>query len=142
MVSRKSRAQISCAVLRAALFSRGSPEDRTELFEKHGGLSSDLALDPSGWLDCGRWEQAAEAIERISDGDTELFLETGRHFSDLDMIGALEFFPWFLSSPQLVIRHIGFFTSRLDTMLTPVVDYVTENSCRLEFHSKASDKPP
>jgi len=138
----KEQEQISCIAIGAALRTAGLRGEKISLLEEQSGLPCGQLLDPGCWLDRESWDRAAEAVEEICDCDKDLFLNAGRKLSELGLMGALEFLPWFLSSPQLVLRNIALFKSRLDRILDVSVDYVTENSCRICFQSAIEGKPP
>ena len=129
----RSHGQFSCIAISAAIRSCGLPGDRIAPLEQLSGQKCGILLDPGCWLDIDRWTKAAEAVIEICSSKKNIFLEAGRRVAEVGLAGAIEFFPWFLSTPQLVLRNFEFFHARLDTVLKPMVDYVTEDSCRLEF---------
>lgn len=137
----KEQEQISCMAICAALRTAGLPGEKISLLEEQSGLHCGQLLDPSCWLDWESWDRAAEAVEEICEYGKDLFLNAGRKLSELGLMGAIEFLPWFLSSPQLVLRNLAMFKSRLDRIFDVSIDYVTENSCRICFQSTFEGKP-
>jgi PAS domain S-box-containing protein len=133
---------LSCLALSSALRSAGLRGDKIGLLEERAGLRCGGLLDPGSWLSCAEWERAADAVEEICAEEKEIFLTAGRKLSEMGLMGAMEFLPWFLSTPQLVLRNIAVFQDRLDKILEPTVDYVTENSCRIGFIPREGVKPP
>lgn len=99
-------------------------------------------MDPDFWLDLKKWDLVSAAIEEASDVKGDLFLLAGRRTGEFDLLSGVEFLPWFLTSPQLFIRNLKLYQSRLDNILRLSVRYVTEESCRLIFHQEENYQPP
>jgi PAS domain S-box-containing protein len=134
--------QISCIALSAVLRSVGLRGERIPELEQRTGMSCGKLLDPGCWLSRVDWELAADVVEELCSPEKDLFLTAGRRLSELGLMGAMEFLPWFLSSPQLVLRNIAVFQDRLDAILEPEVDFVTESSCRIGFIPREGCEPP
>jgi len=109
---------------------------------KRCGLPGGELSDPDSHLDVETWTEAAEAVLAEAGGDEDLFLLGGQKAGAFDLMGAIEFLPWFLSGPTLFIRNVHIFQAQLDTIMAPSVEYVTENRCRIAFRPWHDARPP
>lgn len=134
--------QISCLPISSAIeFASVSPEKFKGLKERCG-YDFDQLRDPDLWIDTHSWDKAAGAVVEISRFDGELFYEAGRRADKLELLGAIEFLPLFLSTPDLVIRNIHLFQHRLDRLFSPNVEYISEDDCRICFRLEKDLAPP
>jgi signal transduction histidine kinase len=110
--------------------------------EKVLGFGAEKLTERDCWLTLETWRRAADYIESKSGSEGDLFFKAGKSCRSSALLGALEFFPWFLSSPALVIRNVEVITSHLDRILQPTIDHLTEQRCRISFLSRSDIRAP
>lgn len=133
--------KLSGLPLKAALATIGAGSSDLEGLEKLCGYRVDELDAPHCWLGTDTWQAAADRLCAHWEGPGDLFHSAGRRCGAYGLLGPIEFLPWFLSTPALLLRNLGPVIGDLDTVLQPDVEFMTDSTCRLVFTARESLPP-